>query len=451
MFDGLSHISSFLNARTLPDDRFLVAVSGGADSQGLLALLADGARIPAARLVAGHVNHGIRTDADKDLLAIAQITEPRRIPVIAKSVDVPLEAKNQHLSLEAAARRLRYATLQEMASEMHCRWILTAHTMDDSAETVLMRMRSGAPWYEWTGIPARRGNILRPLLTVLRREVRAWVAGAGLPFHEDSTNLDLRFQRNRLRSELREHPEYWNRHQIERFSMAGRDLERVLNVWRRLVYELPIVHKPGLKAGAVGLAIDEIFRYFNNLTFLPAEVMWGHLTGQQDARLPSKLRRQITSFLCGRGPEAALPLPFGIQLVRRGRTAWLVKDLPADQVRMPVSVGLWQIPGRKATLEIGSTPPNGAAIGLRSDVLGRNLVVRNWQPGDRITPRRRPEKKIADLLAEKKMDPFERSRVLVLADEAGPLMMLSGTIVDERIAADGTQGEIVWVTWSEGE
>ena len=417
---------------------------------GLLALLTDTLGYPATRLVVGHVDHGIRRDSGDDEAVVRQVAEARGIEVHVRRVDAVGLAKRARMSVEAAARQLRYEALHEMAENAGCRWILTAHTMDDSAETVLMRMRTGAPWYEWTGIPEKRGQVLRPLLPVSREDLRAWVQQAELPYREDETNSDVRFQRNRLRANVSACPEFWNRKQIERLWTAGRDLERALSLWRKLVYGLPVVVKASLNRGTVGLAIDEIFRYFNNLTFLPVEVMWGYLTYQQDARLPSKLRRQITTFLHGNSPEARFELPLGISLLRRGRVAWLHREMAAP-VSKKVSLGLCRVLLRDSVLTVGSGPgEDGCSAFLRRDLMDRALTLRTWQAGDRIQPVKRPVKKISDLLNEMKLDPAERARILVLADDAGPLWIVGG-VVDARAAADSAQGDGIWVSWKEGK
>ena len=448
MLEWASQVEGFSAKYTLPEDRLLIAVSGGADSIGLLALLAGELRM-SARVVVGHVDHGIRPDSFRDLGVIREVAGRYGIRVLVREVDAPAHAEKNHLSLEAAARELRYAALAEMAGEAGCKWILTGHTMEDSAETVLMRMRSGAPWYEWTGIPARRGKILRPLLTVHRSDLRDWVQNSHLGYREDETNTDRRYLRNQLRAELAAKPTFWTRSFVCKLAKSSADLEAALATSRRLVLALPVALEADLNRGIIGLAIEEIFRYFNNLTFLPVEVFWGQLIGQQDARLPSKLRRQIMPFLRGRSPDAALRLPDGITAVRRGNRLWLIKQ-DAPKVVLNVGAGRWSIPGRKEELIIADENHPDSPVCLRRDILTRTLTVRTWQPGDRIKPHQRPIKKISDLLNEAKLDPAARARVLVLADEEGPLMILGGA-VDERAVADGTSGGTIEIGWSKGE
>jgi tRNA(Ile)-lysidine synthase len=443
-------LNQFLDRWTSSEDRLLVAVSGGADSMGLLALLTDEMGFGSQRLRVAHINHQLRPTVEEDLRVVEGFARECGVPLSVRKVDVLDAARREHLSLEAAARRLRYRALEEIAEETGCRWILTAHTMDDSAETVLMRMRSGAPWYEWTGIPARRGRILRPLLTVRRPVLREWVRAHEVPFREDESNGDVRFQRNRLRNILESCHNFWNDSVVINLFANGRELEWALESARKAVYLLPSLINATSKEGRIGLAIDEIFRYFNNLTFLPVEALWAKLCVQPpESRLPSHLRRQIAEFLQGTTPDARLSLPKNVVLVRRGTHLWLIKGEIAA-VNRSVTRGKSSVPERKGHLVVADVSNGQPAVLVRREILDHHLTLRSWQAGDRIKPMGRPRKKIADLLSERKLDPVERAEALVLCDEDGPLLIVGG-VVDERATAKYPQGETITIRWSEDD
>lgn len=183
-----------------PGDRVLVAVSGGADSNALLGALAALAEELGVSVCAAHMNHGLRGD---EALRDQQCAEgvARRLGVeciVARSDAVPPGA-----NLEARARERRYAFLTRIAEGQSCTKIATGHTMDDQAETVLMRLLRGTGADGLAGIrPVRDGRVIRPLIECSRAEVLAFLRAADLPFCEDSSNRDRRFLRNRIRHEV---------------------------------------------------------------------------------------------------------------------------------------------------------------------------------------------------------------------------------------------------------
>jgi tRNA(Ile)-lysidine synthetase-like protein len=444
-----AQIGGFLRRETDPADRLLVAVSGGADSMGLLALLANELHWPPSSLVAAHVQHGVRPqrEQDADWALIQSLAKACGISAVSTSIDTPMLARTERLSLEVAARRLRYRELEALAEAQNCRWILTGHTADDSAETVLMRLRSGAPWYECTGIPPIRGQILRPLLSVSRAELRVWLKTNAVPFREDETNRDPRFVRNRLRAQLIHNAGFWTDMRMRQTAHAGEDVRSGLDGLRRLAQVLPRREIPAGFPRRIGLAIDEIFRYFNELNFIPVEAAWADLAGRSQGRLSSRHRQQINAFLQGRSPCARLPLPNEISLLRAGARVWLYSESSIDAARR-VGEGRWLFPaGGLLTIARGTTAvPRLNCMALRVTILEHNLWVRPWQPGERLQMRGRPVKKIAELLAEQGVDPAARPHVLVLADQAGPLLIFGGAVA-ERALPVPDEPEIIWIGW----
>ena len=178
-------------------ERVLVAVSGGADSVALLHVLRRLA--PALRLTlhVAHVDHGLRPESADEASFVARLAHHFGLRVEILPVTVAPEA-----SLEAAARRARYAALEACADRVGADRIAVAHTANDQAETVVMRVLEGAGPRGLAGIPPVRGRIIRPLIDARREEVVAELEHAGLDWVDDSSNRDRRFLRNRIRHDI---------------------------------------------------------------------------------------------------------------------------------------------------------------------------------------------------------------------------------------------------------
>ena len=197
-----------------PGDRICCAVSGGADSVALLLALHAANRqhkdALGVVLSAVHVHHNLRgEEADADAVFVAELCDGLRIPLHRISVDVPAHIERIGETTEEAARNLRYSALSELMNSGQTDAILTAHTLDDQAETVLMKLLRGA----WTDglsgihpvvIPAKPliGRIIRPLLAVRREQIEGYLREHKQTWREDSSNADTHHTRNRVRHEL---------------------------------------------------------------------------------------------------------------------------------------------------------------------------------------------------------------------------------------------------------
>jgi tRNA(Ile)-lysidine synthase len=188
------------------DVTVLAAVSGGADSVALLRALAALKSGGEGVLAAVHVNHQLRADeaaADEDF--VVELCRSLAVPCEVGRVEVG-RTRSSGEGLEAAARKARYAFLQQAASRFGARYVVTAHTADDQAETILHRILRGTGMRGLAGMArARRlgpATLIRPLLGIRRRELLAYLDDVGQPFRHDSTNRDARFTRNRIRHQL---------------------------------------------------------------------------------------------------------------------------------------------------------------------------------------------------------------------------------------------------------
>jgi tRNA(Ile)-lysidine synthase len=186
----------------------LVAVSGGVDSVSLACALREIAEREGLRLAIGHVNHGLRgAESDADQAAVEELAARLALPVRTARVDPgALRAgrpSRDRPSPAEAARELRYAALLGMAAALGAERVATAHTADDQAETVLLRILRGTGPDGLGGIPERSfgGRVVRPLLGTTRAEIERFAAERGLAWREDRSNASPAQPRNRLRRE----------------------------------------------------------------------------------------------------------------------------------------------------------------------------------------------------------------------------------------------------------
>ena len=184
----------------------LAAVSGGADSLALLLGL-RALSPPGKPLLAVHVHHGIRgREADADAAFVRARCEALGIPLLEGRVDAPAVARSEKISLEMAARQARYGFFRDAAARTGAEAVATAHTADDQAETVLLKLLRGAGPRGLSGIAPRATvlgvPVVRPFLAVTRRAIESGLRAAGEGWREDRTNRDTRLLRNRVRHEL---------------------------------------------------------------------------------------------------------------------------------------------------------------------------------------------------------------------------------------------------------
>ena len=177
----------------------VVAVSGGSDSVALLHLLHRFARGRPLTLTVAHLDHALRRGSATDRRFVERLAATLEIPCLADRRDVAA-ARRESESPEEAARRVRRSFLLECRRRVKATLIATGHTLDDQAETVLMRLVRGAGPSALAGMSlAGPGPFVRPLLSIERNDLRVWLKRRGHAYREDPSNRDMRFDRNRVR------------------------------------------------------------------------------------------------------------------------------------------------------------------------------------------------------------------------------------------------------------
>jgi tRNA(Ile)-lysidine synthase len=205
-------VRRFMAAYAPKGESGVVAVSGGADSVALLRGLVEA---QTGTPIVAHFDHRLRgQESVADAAFVRELAGRSGLAFRLGEADVAAIAASTGENLEATARQLRYAWFRQVAAEVGASWVATGHTADDQAETVLHRLIRGTGLPGLRGISASRGLdeptcpgkvdtvLLRPLLTVTRADIIAFLDSLGQPFREDSSNADPRFTRNRIRAEL---------------------------------------------------------------------------------------------------------------------------------------------------------------------------------------------------------------------------------------------------------
>lgn len=207
----IQKVISFMEKHNMILESDLVAagVSGGADSLCLLFVLLEYRKKVPFDLIVVHVNHGLRQEAASEAEFVKEICDSKKIPFFLKETDVSRLAQEEHLSEEEAGRKVRYSAFEEAlklyqkdtCTERGCK-IAVAHHQNDVAETVMFHMFRGTGIYGMSGILPVNNNIIRPLLSVSRREIEDFLTSRGQSWCIDYTNHEDTYTRNKIRHHI---------------------------------------------------------------------------------------------------------------------------------------------------------------------------------------------------------------------------------------------------------
>ena len=203
--DLLQTFTNVLQTRALVNggDHVLVALSGGPDSVALFDMFCRVRKELDLTVSAAHFNHGLRgTEADDDEHFVKKLCDIANVKCCSERGDVQGLADNAKMSIEQAAREMRYEFLERTAKSIGADAIATGHTANDQAETILDHLLRGSGINGLQGIPPKRGKFIRPLLWIQRREIMAYIHERNLEYRIDSSNDELQFRRNKIRHEL---------------------------------------------------------------------------------------------------------------------------------------------------------------------------------------------------------------------------------------------------------
>jgi len=425
---------------TRPGETVLVACSGGADSTALLHVLNDLRGDLSIRLAVAHFDHGLRAASARDARFVHEMAAELGLPFYLEKRDVKSYALEHGLNIEEAGRRVRYEFLRETAAEIGAARVATGHSLDDQAESVLMRLLRGSGSRGLGGIaPVLEYVVIRPLIEVRRAEVEAFLKSRRIAHREDESNRDLRFLRNAVRRRLIPHLEkHYEPAIVEKLGrtadvLSAEDRALELHVQRIL---------PGMLSGKglkTGLSVDA-------LAVLPVGLSRRCIRSFIEIQKGDLLR---VTFLDIENIRALKPgkmaiLPGGIRLMREG--PW-IKRAPGRPVRKAAGFHYrWtgksalKIPQARAvfTVRIGAagrdeTPSfdDSRRAFLDADRIVLPLTVRSPKAGDRFRPLGAPgRQKLTELMRERGIPVSDRGRKAVFESE-GKIIWVEGLPVAE--------------------
>lgn len=411
-------------------DSVVVAVSGGADSVALLDVLVHLTDLR-LRLMVAHLNHALRgRESDEDEAFVHSLAARYGLPVVSKTVDVKALGQRERLSLEDAGRRARYAFFDEVAARNGARCIALGHHGDDQAETVLMRLLRGSGTAGLCAIApcTAAGRYVRPLLTVTRTEIEAYLLRCSLSFRVDRSNTDTRLLRNRIRHELLPTLHTYNPAISERLAVTAELLQEDEALLERLATEAFARHRAG-DAGEQALVVSGLRQEQRGLRLR----LYRHalLLARGDLqRISSRHLFAIDRMILHDRPQAALDLPDGLRVERCYDRILFRRDQGEEEVTpyaFPVTgSGTYPLPGGgNLTVSMGASPlASGNRLQACFDLHKAPFpwLVRSFLPGDRFAPFGMcGSKKVKKLFIDNKVPSAVRLRIPLLF--CGPVLL----------------------------
>ncbi len=425
---GLSHEKAIL----------LLAVSGGADSMAMLHVMAEIADACHYRLHVIHINHLIRKDATFDADHVTSACRQYGLAYTCTECDVPTAAKQSGQSIEMEARTQRYKAFAKVYQQIQADALLTAHTRNDQAETILLNLSRGCSPSALAAITTdttRHGmRIIRPMLTCTREDIIKYLQTHNYAWREDLTNTDLAYRRNAIRHQILPAMRNYLNPQIDAAllrvaSMAEED--------EAYLHALAQQHVPDVipEEAANTLKLPA----YQQLPIPLRRRILVHWLWRQQQISASTLHYDLIQKLdaLAMAPQAGkqIPLPAGKciqhaydQLVMRNPTQRQTDS--AAKTAYPLNVpGITPIEELGCQLEISyaegftreSTLPPGtlpATCHIRRPQANESLWIRTRQPGDRIhMTGAEGHQKLQDIFTDKKVPSFERDRIPLLATE----------------------------------
>lgn len=407
------------------DDRVLLAVSGGKDSMLMGFLFKESGY----DIAIAHCNFQLRGEAsDLDEALVKNFAQGNAIPFFAKRFDTVAFAQENGISIQMAARELRYQWFEELRKEVQAKWIAVAQHQNDHIETVLLNLTRGTGLQGLQGILPKRESIIRPLLFLNSKEIAQFVKANRIPFRDDASNFSTKYARNKIRLDI-----------IPKFKEITPDFERVFlqNIRHfQESHELlqsfisPIREQLFVKReDVVEIKKDEIAPYLNNMPLM------------FELFKPYGFSKAILQDLRGnwQGVSGKVFESPSYKLLLDRELLYLKQDsVEEDDAIVEIYADTSSVVFGGHVFSMGITDDlcldgNPALAKLDYDKLLFPLTLRHWQEGDVFHPLgMQGKKKLSDFFIQQKVPLFEKKNMPLLINGNGDVLWVVHYRIDNR-------------------
>lgn len=411
----------------------IVALSGGADSVALLLVLKQlGYDVEAA-----HCNFRLRgEESDRDEQFVKALCLQNKVPLHIIHFDTKAYAELHQVSIEMAARELRYRYFEQLRQDIGAEDVCVAHHQDDAVETLLMNLIRGTGIHGLTGIRPRNGHIVRPLLGISRAEIVSFLDNLHQPYVTDSSNLVPDVVRNKIRLEVLPLLQTINPAALENIAKTAQRMAEAEKVFNASVASfLASVTSTIDTADLLKQPSPEYLLYelLTPLGFTPSQVeqTFEALTGPSGRTFQSPTHELV---------------------IDRGRLVVEKRQEPLPSLRIPEPGTYCYYNDRKFRITLSDdvvVSRNPECATLDADKVDFPLNVRPVQAGDRFHPfGMKGTRLVSDYLTDLKQTLFEKRRQLVVCDANGSIVWLVGRRTDQRVAVSAATRQVLVIEFS---
>ena len=420
-------------------DRIVVAVSGGVDSTVMLDLfIKNGFSTGLA-----HCNFGLRNEeSDGDEQFVKSLAEERNIPFYIEHFETERMASERRISIQMAARELRYDWFEEIRDSEGYNYIATGHNFNDSVETMVFNLIKGTGLKGLTGISAKTGNVIRPLLFASREEIDAYASENGLEYRTDSSNSSLKYHRNYIRHKVL--PEFKQinpgfditiRNTINR--LAG--IQQFVTAWLESE-KSSYLHEDGKD---IYLKKDFFSKIGESAILYEVIGTYGFNYDQCES-IYEGIKHAIGNVFYSEGFTLNIDRDHLIISPKEHTEEWY-EISEKDKLLITDRFNL--------TFQILETDPvlvpDHHIAYLDIDKLNYPLVLRNWNKGDWFIPLgMKGKKKLSDFMIDKKIPLNLKKRILVLLSK-GSIVWVAGQRIDDRFKINSNTKRILKIIYQE--